>query len=66
MSETTAMSETQVQQPKSFPPISCAKCGKQARLVRRMPVSPFGLEEKHTFECVDVACGHQMEMDGRG
>ncbi len=60
------MSELQVQPPKSIPPISCTKCGKQARLVRRMPVTPFGLEEKHTFECVDPECGHRMEMIGRG
>jgi hypothetical protein len=60
------MSEIQTQSPRSFPPISCVKCGKQAHLIRRMPVSAFGLEEKHTFECVDSACGYQMEMDGRG
>jgi hypothetical protein len=60
------MSETQIQPPKSIPPISCVKCGQQARLIRRMPVNSFGLEEKHTFECVDPECGHQIEMPGRG
>jgi hypothetical protein len=60
------MSEIQVQLPRSIPPISCVRCGQQARLVRRMPVSPFGLEEKHTFVCSATECGHQMEIDGRG
>ena len=59
------MSEIQVQPLKFIPSISCPKCGKQARLIRRMPVTPFGLEEKHTFECVDPECGHQMETMGR-
>ncbi len=62
MSET----QTQVEPPKSIPPISCKKCGKQARLIRRMPVTAFSLEEQHTFECVDPTCGHQMEIEGRG
>jgi hypothetical protein len=60
------MSGIQAQPPKSIPPISCVKCGKQARLIRRMPVSPLGLEERHTFECAAPDCGHQMEMAGRG
>ena len=60
------MSEIQVQPPKSIPPISCLKCGKQAMLIRRMPLSPFGLEEKHVFECTDPVCGHQMEIQGSG
>ena len=47
-------------------PYLMCKVRQAGRLVRRMPVSPFGLEERHTFECVDPDCGHQMEMDGRG
>jgi hypothetical protein len=31
-----------------------------------MPVHPFGLDEKHTFECSARECGHQIEMAGRG
>jgi hypothetical protein len=60
------MSEIHVQPPKSIPPILCVKCGQQARLIRRMPVNPFDLEEKHLFECVDPNCGFQMELAGRG
>jgi DNA-directed RNA polymerase subunit RPC12/RpoP len=60
------MSETRVQSPKSDPRVSCAKCGKQARLVRRIPITAFGLEEEHTFECVDPTCGHQVQIKGRG
>jgi hypothetical protein len=66
MRRQTDMSETQVEPPKSVPPISCTECGKQARLIRRIPITAFGLEEKHTFECVDPTCGHQMEIGGHG
>jgi hypothetical protein len=60
------MSEIQAQPPKSIPRISYTKCNKQARLIRRMPITAFSLEERHTFECVDPECGHQMEIMGRG
>jgi hypothetical protein len=51
------MSEIQVQPPKSIPPKSCVKCGQKARLIRRMPVNPFGLEEKHTSNASIRAAG---------
>lgn len=59
------MNETPIQPENYIPPITCVKCGKQATLIRRLPVSAFGLEEKRIFECTNPKCGHQMEIDGR-
>jgi hypothetical protein len=60
------MSEQLPRSPKTFPPLPCPKCSNEARLVRRVPITAFSLEETHTFECVDANCGHRMQIQGRG
>jgi hypothetical protein len=62
----TDMRELSPQTQNNFRPVLCPKCGKEARLTRRVPITAFSLEETHTFECVDPECGHQMQIEGRG
>ena len=33
--------------------------------MRRTPIVAFSVEETHTYECTDPACGHQMQVEGR-